>query len=247
MHDHFAMSDKNLSSHLSIYNNPIDNKLSVKTIKTARASLNRCRSQNPGGISRRSRSGSPNTALPSLQRDTATLSSMPSSAAIIRSRRETRIYRFRPNSWFKGTTFHTLPQNLRFSLSLSLHPFVRATAMTIARTAMHPRLRSNVCRRVYANGYGTCLRLLCARVCTPTYIYIYMCVSLCVATIELCSNCTKLRISVSDKLRDLQYNCATSSLFPSSPIPPLSTRLCRRGRKNYSLIRDICTAYMPCV
>jgi len=38
------------------------------------------------------------------------------------------------------------------------------------------------------------------------------------ATIELCSNCTKLRISVGDELGDLQYNCTVFSL-PTFLLP----------------------------
>lgn len=42
-----------------------------------------------------------------------------------------------------------------------------------------------------------------------------------VATVELCSNCAKLRISVGDELRDLQYNCAglLSPHVPSAAGP----------------------------
>lgn len=113
----------------------------------------------------------PGTApLPSLQqRDVATLSSMPSSAAIIRSRRETRIYRFRPNSVQRDDFPHPLPKSPFLSPPFRSRDQPTIPAMTIARTAMHPRLRSNVCRRVYANGYGTCLR---GRVCTRMYIHV---------------------------------------------------------------------------
>lgn len=151
-----------------------------------------------------------------------------------------RVYTDFARTPFKETTFHTLAH-------FSLYPSTRATSQPLPQWRSHqllyaPRLRSNVCRRVYANGYGTCLRLLCARVCTR--ICIHVCIPLCVATVELCSNCAKLRISVSDELRDLQYNCATFSLLSLHPIPPLSTRLCRRVRKNYSLVQDICAAYV---
>lgn len=91
-----------------------------------------------------------------------------------------------------------------------------APAMTIAPTVMHPGLRcecvpEGLCERlrdVFASVVCTCV---CAREC------VYVCITLCVArAIELCSNYAKLRISVSDELRDLQYNCATSP--PSSPL-----------------------------
>lgn len=180
------------------------------------------------------------TSLLSLQQRRAALSSMPSSAAIIRSRREARIYRFRPNSVQRDDFPHPRP------FSLSTLPLARPAnrSRNDDRTNCYaPRLALRMCAggfmRAATGRVCVCCMHVCAREC------VYMCISLCVArAIELCSNCAKLRISVSDELRDLQYNCATSSLLLPLRSYPLSTRLCRRGRKNYSLVRDICTAYV---
>lgn len=173
------------------------------------------------------------------QRRAATLSSMPSSAAIIRSRRETRIYRFRPNSVQRDDFPHP-----RSFLPLPFHSRDQPTApaMTIAPTALCTPLALECVPEGLCERLRDMLRLLCARVCAR--ICIHVCIPLCVAIVELCSNCAKLRISVSDELRDLQYNCATFSLLSLHPIPPLSTRLCHRVRKNYSFVQDICAAYV---
>lgn len=157
-----------------------------------------------------------------------------------------RVYSDFAQTPFKGTTFYTLAD-----FSLSLHPSATsqptAPAMTIAPTAMHP-----ACARMCAGGFmrtgHVCVSVVCMHVSRASVCrYMCICVFLCVATVELCSNCTKLRISVSDELRDLQYNCATSSLRPTSYptsfrqfMPP------HHGRKNYNLVRDICAASRMC-
>lgn len=85
-----------------------------------------------------------------------------------------------------------------------------------------------MCQRVYAKS--------CVFASVVAYVhvrgYMWMCAG---ATVELRSNCAKLRISVGDELRDLQYNCTT--LTPRVPPAP---RSCRRGRKNYSPVQDMC-------
>lgn len=78
--------------------------------------------------------------------------------------------------------------------------------------------------RVFATVVYICIRGLS----------VWGCARARVATVELCSNCAKLRISVGDELRDLQYNCTI--LSPCSfCLPPLVL-----PRKNYSPIWDIC-------
>lgn len=128
----------------------------------------------------------------------------------------------------------------------SLHP--SATSQPLPQWWLHQLLctPANVYGRVYANGYGTCLRLLCA--CLSTRMRIHVCTSVRGRAVELCSNCAKLRISVSDELRDLQYNCATSSLL-SSPLlyptsfhpfmPPRPKELQPRSR----YMRRVCTVW----
>lgn len=99
-------------------------------------------------------------------------------------------------------------------------PQQTAPAMMITRTAAvvrHPRLLCrSVCRRVYVSGYGTCL-------CPRVRAYIRKRVYACAVTVELCGNCTKLRISIADELGDLQCNY---TIFPPC-------------RKNYNLSFEI--------
>lgn len=68
-----------------------------------------------------------------------------------------------------------------------------------------------------------------------------------VATVELCSNCTKLRISVGDELGDLQYNCA--ALSPHVPACPGVRAAAApkelQPRSRYVLTRRVCT-YLQC-
>lgn len=142
-----------------------------------------------------------------------------------------RVYTDFGRTLFKDTTFHTDPPiPIPFAAHKPLATSPTAPAMTIARTAaaMHPRLRSSVCRRVYANGYRTyLLRLLCANM--------YICICVRAAAVELGSNCAKLRISVGDELRDLQYNYTTPSVVPPRPkeLQPRS--------KLYMRMRRVCT------
>lgn len=114
------------------------------------------------------------TPLPSLQqRDAATLSSMPSSAAIIRSRREPRIYRFRPNSVQRYDFPHPPPKSPFLSPPFRSRDQPTIPAMTIARTAMHPPLAlecvpEGLCERLRDMFAGTCM-----------HANVYTCVYLC--------------------------------------------------------------------
>lgn len=94
--------------------------------------------------------------------------------------------------------------------------------MTIARTVAAIHLAYV---RVCAGGFMRKATCICDRHCAYTYTWglsVRGCAGARVATVELCSNCAKLRISVGDELRDLQYNCTTLSPRVSPhPPPPL--------------------------
>lgn len=147
----------------------------------------------------------------------------PSSTAIIRSRREMCIYRFH---WNFVQRYDISPSSSEIPILFPLLSQPTTLAMTIARTVAVIYLAYV---RLCAGGFMRKATYL--RPCA--YVHARGDVSVCArartATVELCNNCAKLRISVGDELRDLQYNCTTLSL-PMFLLP----RSCRRGRKNYS-------------
>lgn len=164
---------------------------------------------------------------------------MPSSAAIIRSRREARIYRFRPNSVQRDDFPHPRP------FSLSTLPRANRSRNDDRNQLLCTPACECVPEGLYANGYGTCLRLLCARVYARECVY--MCASLCAWREPWSSAATAPNFELASATNFEIYSTIArppASSPPRSPIPALSARLCRRGRKNYSPVRDICAAYV---
>lgn len=102
--------------------------------------------------------------------------------------------------------------------------------MTIARTAAAIHLAY---ARACAGGFmrkAMCLRPSYVRACTRAW-------GTRVATVELRSNCAKLRISVGDELRDLQYNCTALSLF----LSPRCSSPVRVAERITAPVRDMCS------
>lgn len=180
MHNHFAILRK-YSQSFKYCNDPINCKISVKMIKTAR-----CCSQNPGVSMQYSVQISLNPLSPILSPlpPPIRLFSLYNNGALLLYPRchhprqlfaaeGKRVSTDFARTPFKGTTFHTLARFLSPPFRSRDQP--TAPAMTIATNCYAPRLRcecvpEGLCERL--RDVFACTCMLCARVCTRMRIHV---------------------------------------------------------------------------